>query len=178
MSDDSAFINFVDLVPSGTTSTTTGSTSSYPLYNFTEYSYTESTTSAAAATSSHYLLTPSNSATSTHEFVSYEPMSFNSTGYTTIQYSKPYICLEPTTSQSFNYTTDFVVGQSTLVLPPPPPVVTTCQVKLKGNKICSVCGDTSSGFHYGAETCEACKLFFRFGQNTQTSRIQTDFDRF
>ena len=25
---------------------------------------------------------------------------------------------------------------------------------------CWVCGDVSSGFHYGADTCEACKLFF------------------
>jgi hypothetical protein len=25
---------------------------------------------------------------------------------------------------------------------------------------CVVCGDVSSGFHYGAYTCEACKLFF------------------
>ncbi|CAF0953440.1 unnamed protein product [Brachionus calyciflorus] len=25
---------------------------------------------------------------------------------------------------------------------------------------CEICGDTCSGFHYGAFTCEACKLFF------------------
>ena len=26
---------------------------------------------------------------------------------------------------------------------------------------CSVCGNESSGYHYGSHTCEACKLFFR-----------------
>ncbi|KAK3742971.1 hypothetical protein QZH41_008388 [Actinostola sp. cb2023] len=26
---------------------------------------------------------------------------------------------------------------------------------------CGVCGDTSSGYHYGAETCEGCKSFFK-----------------
>jgi hypothetical protein len=32
----------------------------------------------------------------------------------------------------------------------------------KDNPIkCNVCGCPSSGFHYGAHTCEACKLFFR-----------------
>ena len=29
-------------------------------------------------------------------------------------------------------------------------------------KMCSVCGNESSGYHYGSHTCEACKLFFRY----------------
>lgn len=28
------------------------------------------------------------------------------------------------------------------------------------NLDCAICGDKSSGYHYGAYTCEACKLFF------------------
>lgn len=26
---------------------------------------------------------------------------------------------------------------------------------------CAVCGDSSSGYHYGADTCEGCKSFFK-----------------
>lgn len=33
--------------------------------------------------------------------------------------------------------------------------------RLADKKLCLVCGDVSSGFHYGAEVCSACKLFFR-----------------
>lgn len=32
--------------------------------------------------------------------------------------------------------------------------------KVKDDVKCEICGDMSSGFHYGAFTCEACKLFF------------------
>lgn len=34
-------------------------------------------------------------------------------------------------------------------------------IKEEMNKKCMVCGGESSGFHYGADTCEPCKLFFR-----------------
>lgn len=33
--------------------------------------------------------------------------------------------------------------------------------KMPNKKKCSVCGNESSGYHYGSHTCEACKLFFR-----------------
>ena len=33
-------------------------------------------------------------------------------------------------------------------LPPPPPMLPPCRV----------CGEKASGFHYGANTCEACKV--------------------
>ncbi|XP_059170283.1 retinoic acid receptor gamma-like [Physella acuta] len=33
---------------------------------------------------------------------------------------------------------------------------------------CRICGDVSSGFHYGANTCEACKGFFRRALKRET----------
>ncbi|RNA12497.1 nuclear receptor [Brachionus plicatilis] len=52
----------------------------------------------------------------------------------------------------------------------------SCKGKSKKTKYdykCEVCGDLSSGYHYGAFTCEACKLFF---SRTTKNKRKRKFD--
>lgn len=43
-------------------------------------------------------------------------------------------------------------------------------------RICGVCGDKATGFHFNAMTCEGCKGFFRYKNAYRNTVKQTQID--
>ena len=65
-----------------------------------------------------------------------------------------------TMSADIKSKSDAATGNTPVKKPKVGDVISTIDLQVNMD-LCPVCGDNVSGYHYGAQTCESCKQFFK-----------------